>query len=202
MTERQTFIRADQELKKVIDQITNDQWDRQMPEDFPSFGERTYTLRDIITYHAYDEAWIPDMMAGKTMEEVGQDAFGGPFDNDLLSDRPQENYGKLSEKAIAAVKNLPEDELDSRTVHYTYGDYPAREALWHAILFRAMRAHDLARVIGANSDLPADLVQAVWDIVEPRAQEWREMGVFGPEVELPDDAPLQDRLLALTGRRP
>lgn len=127
-----------------------------------------------LTYHAYDEAWIPAMMAGKTMEDVGKDTFGEPFDNDLLGDNPQENYGELSEKAIEAVKNIPEDELDSCTVHYTYGDYPAREALWHAIMFRAMRVHDLADVIGVNSDLPGDLVQAVWDIVEPRADEWRE----------------------------
>ena len=104
--------------------------------------------------------------------------------------------------SIRAVQDLDESELDNRTVHYSYGDYTAREALWHAILFRAMRAHDIAKAIGIDSDLPDDLVQAVWEIVEPHADEWRQIGVFGPEVEVPDDAPLQDRLLGLTGRRP
>ena len=38
--------------------------------------------------------------------------------------------------------------------------------------------------------------------LSPVAEEWRAIGVFGPKVDVPDDAPLQDRLLALTGRQP
>ena len=203
MTELATFIAADEALTKVVQQIKDDQWDMEMPKDFPTGDpSRTYTLRTIMVYHAYDEAWIPAMLAGKTMKEVGEDAFGGPYDNTLLGDTPKENYAKLSAKAIQAVRDFPADELDSRKVHYSYGDFSARQALWHAILFRALRAHDIAKVLGLNSQLPEDLVQAVWDIVTPHAEEWRAMGIFGPKVEVSDAAPLQDRLLGLTGRNP
>ena len=65
-----------------------------------------------------------------------------------------------------------------------------------------MRAHDIAKVIGVDPDLPAALVQGIWDEVSPHAEEWRTIGVFPPAVPVPDDAPLLDRLLGLTGRDP
>lgn len=202
MTEQETFIRADQELRKAIDQIKDEQWDMPLPEDFPTNGDEKYTMRQILTYQAYDEAWIPDIMAGKSVSEVGENAFGGRFDNTLLGENPAADFGKLVDKAIAAVEAIEESDLDTRTVHYSYGDFPLREALWHAIVFRAMRAHDVAKAIGIDSDLPDDLVQAVWEIVEPHAEEWRAQGVFGPKIEVADDAKLQDRLLGITGRKP
>jgi len=45
-------------------------------------------------------------------------------------------------------------------------------------------------------------VQGLWDEIAPDAEQWRQMGVFGPAITVPETAPLQDRLLGLTGRRP
>lgn len=202
MNEIETFVRADRTLQGVVDQVGDDQWDMRPPADFPTAGDREYTLREILAYQAYDEAWIPTMMAGTTIDDAGADRFGDPIDNDLLGDDPKARFAELVQASVDAVEALDESDLDDRTVHYTYGDYPAREALWHAIGFRVMRAHDIAKAIGVDRDLPDDLVRATWDIIEPNAEEWREMGVFGPAVEVPDDAPLQDRLLGLTGRHP
>jgi uncharacterized protein (TIGR03086 family) len=202
MNEIETFVRSDQALLAVVDQIRDEQWNETLSDDFFTADDGTYTLREVLDYHAYDEAWIPTMMAGTSMEVAGADTFGDPYDNDLLGDRPKERFGELVQLSIDAVQRLDEAALDERTVHYSYGDYPVREALWHAILFRTTRAHDVAKAIGVDSDLPGDLVQAAWDIVEPNAEEWRQMGVFGPEVDVPVDAPLQDRLLGLTGRQP
>lgn len=202
MNEIETFVRADRTLEGVVDRIGDDQWDMQPPEDFPTAGDHSYTLRQILDYQAYDEAWIPTMMSGATIDEAGAEKFGDPVDNHLLGDAPKYRYAELVQQAVDAVQSLDESDLDERAVHYSYGDYPAREALWHAILFRVMRAHDIARAIGVDSDLPDDLIQATWDIVEPHAEQWRQMGVFGPAVEVAADAPLQDRLLGLTGRQP
>ena len=68
--------------------------------------------------------------------------------------------------------------------------------------FRGSRVYDIARFIGADTTMPADLVQGLWDVLSPQAEEWRKLGVFGPAVKVPDDAPLQNRLLALMGRDP
>lgn len=82
------------------------------------------------------------------------------------------------------------------------GDFPAREYLWQVNSFRGLRAHDIAELIGADSGLPDALVQGRWDEIEPHAEQWRSLGVFAARVEVPDDAPLQARLLGLTGRQP
>lgn len=196
MTEPEVFILADQTLNGVVAKITEDQWEMAMPASFAmrSTGH-TPTLREIINYHAYDDAWVPDMLAGKTMDEAGRDKFDG----DLLGDDPKGNFAAIVERACAAAREI--DDLD-RVVHCSIGDFPAREYFWQINSFRGLRAHDIAKVIGADPNLPDELVQGLWDEISPHAEEWRAIGVFPSAVAVPDDAPLQDRLLGLTGRDP
>jgi len=158
-------------------------------------ADQTPTLREIVNYHAYDDAWVPDMLAGRTMEEAGKEKFDG----DLLGDDPKASFQAIVDKACAAAEAL--DDI-GRTVHTSFGDYPAREYFWQINGFRGLRAHDIAAVIGADTELPEELVQGLWDEISPNAEEWRSIGVFGAAVPVPDDASLQDRLLGLTGRQP
>ena len=87
MTIQQAFIASNRALKTVVDQINDEQWELTVPSDW-SRG-KTMTLREIINYHAYDDAWVPDVLAGKTKEEVGS-----KFDGDRLTDDPKGKYGK------------------------------------------------------------------------------------------------------------
>jgi uncharacterized protein (TIGR03086 family) len=196
MNEAEVFVLANRALNGVIARVRDDQWDMEMP---PSFARRhsdhAPTLREIVNYHAYDDAWVPDMLAGKTMEEAGKDKFNG----DLLGDDPRARFSELVDKACAAAEGLTDFD---RTVHCSFGDYPAREYLWQINGFRGLRAHDIAKVIGVESNLPDALVQGLWDEISPNAEEWRAIGVFPAAVPVPEDAPLLDRLLGLTGRDP
>ena len=192
MTEQDVFILADQALKAVVEQIRDDQWDLVVPDDMTR--KPGITLRELINYHAYDDAWVPDVLAGRTIDEVG-DKFAG----DLLGDHPKLNFASIVETAVLAVRVF--DDPD-RTVHLSYGDWPAREYLKHITSFRGLRTYDIAKLIGADTALPPDLVQGLWDEIAPSAEEWRKLGVYGPAVAVAEDAPLQDRLLGLTGRQP
>ena len=193
MSEQDVFVLADEALKKVVDEIRDDQWESRVPDDM-SPRQPGMTLRRIIDYHAYDDAWVPDVLAGRTIEEVG-----AKHDGDLLGDHPKLSFAVIVETAVTAVRDL--DDLD-KIVHLSYGDYPAREYLKHITSFRGLRAYDIAKFIGADTTLPGDLVQGLWDEIAPAAEEWRQMGVFGPAVGVSEEAPLQNRLLGLTGREP
>ena len=193
MNEKDVFILADEALKDVVDQIRDDQWDTRVPDDM-SPRQPGMTLRRIVNYHAYDDAWVPDVLAGRPIAEVGTG-----WDGDLLGDHPKLNFASIVETAVMTVRDF--DDLD-RTVHLSYGDYPAREYLTHITYFRGLRVYDIAKFIGADTTMPGDLVQGLWDEIAPAAEQWRQMGVFGAAVEVPQSAPLQDRLLGLTGRRP
>lgn len=196
MNEPEVFELAARTLNGVVAQIRDDQWAMAMPANFAMRQtDHTPTLREIINYHAYEDAWVPDMLAGKTMDEAGR----SKFDGDLLGQDPKERFAAFVEKACAAARELTDL---GRTVHCSFGDCSAREYLWQTNYFRGLRAHDIARVIGVDPRLPDELVQGLWDELSPRAEEWRAIGVFPPAVPVPDDAPLRERLLGLTGRDP
>ncbi len=197
MNEAEVFVLADRALAGVVARIRPDQWEMAMPPDFARRGEDgpPPTLRSIVNYHAYDDAWVPDMLAGRTMEEAGAEKFDG----DLLGDHPVESFEAIVAAACDAAAAVTDFDM---VAHLSFGDFTVREYLWQINSFRGLRAHDIAKVIGIDSDLPPELVQGIWDEVSPHAEEWRTIGVFPAAVPVPDDAPLLDRLLGLTGRDP
>jgi uncharacterized protein (TIGR03086 family) len=194
--EPQVFVLADTALNHVVSKIKDDQWSMTMPSSFQTRrSDHSPTLREIVNNHAYDDAWVPDMLAGRTMDEIGKEKFKG----DLLRDNPKGNFAALVEHACTAAREL--DDLD-RVVHLSFGDFKAREYFWQINMYRGLRAYEIAKVIGADFTLPNDLVQGMWDEINPHAEEWRKIGVFAAAVAVPHDAPLLDRLLGLTGRDP
>ena len=196
MDERTVFVLADRALQKVVEQINDDQWGMLMPHWFPrSAAQSDVTLREVINYHAYDDSWVPDMLAGKTMVDAGKTRFDG----DLLGLDPGAAFAVIADVACAAAEGL--DDLE-RTVHTSFGDYTAQQYLWQVTSFRGLRAHDIAKVIGVDATLSHELVQGLWEEIAPHAEEWRAIGVYGPAIEVAASATLQDRLLALTGREP
>jgi len=68
----------------------------------------------------------------------------------------------------------------------------------------ALHAWDLARAIGADETLDDAVVEAVWTALQPVGPLIGSSGVFGagPTGHVTGAAPLQARLLDLTGRRP
>lgn len=62
---------------------------------------------------------------------------------------------------------------------------------------------DLARAIGADEKLPQDAVEATMlGLERVPAEMMRGSNMFGPPLEVGDDASAQDKLLAFAGRRP
>jgi uncharacterized protein (TIGR03086 family) len=62
---------------------------------------------------------------------------------------------------------------------------------------------DLARATGQDEKLEPDLVDACTAMFLPdMPKRGRTAGLFGPAIDVGDDASAQDRLLAATGRRP
>jgi hypothetical protein len=78
MTEPDVFVLADRALARVVAQVRDDQWETVLPA---TFGTRHRpeppSLRTLVNHHAYDDAWVPDMLAGRTMADAGADTFDG-----------------------------------------------------------------------------------------------------------------------------
>ncbi|TFD63576.1 hypothetical protein [Cryobacterium ruanii] len=189
MKQRELFLQADAALRSVVDQITAAQLDLSAPAEW-SLKENP-TLRDILASHAEDEAWLPAVLEGKTIEEVG-DTYKG----DLLGGDPIRNYDRINE---ATTKVVMGDLDPDRVTHLSYGDYPLSEALQHTALYRAFQAWSIARHVGLDYSLPDVLVENLWEQIAPDIEMWRGFGVFPPEVPVPADATREVQLLGKAG---
>jgi hypothetical protein len=199
-TEPDLFVLADRSLEQVVQQIDDEQWDLAIPE-WISVGRVSrddLNLRKILNYHAYDDIWVPDVLAGRTMDEVGTDKWKN---EDLLGDDPKKNFSAIVDAAVVAAQRVTPEQLE-QTAHLSFGEFTVQHYFWQITQVRAFRAYEFAVLIGVDPTLPDELVRGVWDQLQPNVEQWRAIGVFGPEVEVPQNASLQDKLLGLTGRQP
>jgi hypothetical protein len=199
MDERELFVLANDTLADALGRVVAqrpDAWDEPLPASLATREGPPPTLRELVATHAFDDAWVPAMLAGRSTAEVGEDAFDGDLlgrEDPLAAFR---EIGRAADEAAVACADL------DAVVHTSFGDFPAREYLWQVIFFRGVRARDVPLALGVDATLPPALVEGMWEGLSARAEEWRGYGVFPPPVPVPDDAPLQDRLMGLVGRDP
>ncbi|HEY8913266.1 hypothetical protein [Lacisediminihabitans sp.] len=189
MNQQDLFLMSDAALRDVIDMIDHDQLSQPAPAEWSR--KPNATLRDIIAYHAYDEAWVSDVLAGRTAEEVGT-----RHDGDLLGDDPIASYDDINDAATEAVSR----DLDyDRIVHLSYGDFPLGDYLVHTSTYRAFQAWSIAHSLGLDFSLPEPLVDGLWEILGPQIGDFRAMGVFPPEVPVPAGSDREVQLLGKVG---
>ncbi|TFD46556.1 hypothetical protein E3T55_16970 [Cryobacterium frigoriphilum] len=199
MKQRELFLQADAALRSVIDRLTPEQLELPAPAEWTRV--KNPLLRDIIADHARDEAWVPAVLAGRTIEEVGEDFPTNLLGDEAPSDDPLgdyliDKYDRLNDIATVAMR---EDLDPERIVHLSYGDYPLREYLLHVSCYRAFQSWTIARLVGLDYEMPEELVENLWEQIVPRLDDWRAMGVFGPPVEVAAGADRETELLGLTG---
>jgi uncharacterized protein (TIGR03086 family) len=189
MTIQELFIMSNRALRNSVDLVEDDQWDLPMP---PGTSSKPTNLKDAVRFHTYDDAWVRDVLAGKSKDEVG-DVYESILDGENII----ATYDRYNEEAIQAVQNFSDLR---RIVHLSYGDFPARDYLQHIISFRAFRSYDVAKLIGANTTLSDEFIQALLEEFSPVIEGYRQMGVFPPAIEVSADASAQVKLLAMVGR--
>lgn len=150
-----------------------------------------WDVRALLNHMMNELAWEPDMLAGRTVAEVGtsheRDYTGG----DVVS--------RWEEYAFIAVERAKRADVDS-TVHLSYGDVPARHYLAELGSDMLVHAWDLGQGLQCSLIMDRDLAQAVYENSVPREAEFRSSGLFGPVVAVAEDADIQTKLLAFYGR--
>jgi hypothetical protein len=187
--EQRLFLASDAALREVIDQLKPADLDHAAPEEWTS--DKSSTLRGVLAAHTRDEAWVPDVIAGKTMDEVG-DAWKG----DLLGDDPIGNYDHYNDLATVAASRPIEDD---QVAHLSYGDFPVGTFFEHTSYYRGFQAPLIAKLVGIPFSMSDDLVDMLWSAVEPQIDQLRAIHVFGPPVQAPDGANRETLLLSMTG---
>src|SRR6266699_7116375 len=141
MTIKELFIMSNETEQKVVEQIADHQWELMMPE---KITRTPMSLMEVVRYHVWDSAWIPDGLAGNTIEEVG-DSHQHLLK--LTSEELKSNFARYNQRAIAAVRGFHDLH---RIVHLTYGAFPAREYLQQNVAARAFCSYDIDKLIDAG----------------------------------------------------
>ena len=153
-----------------------------------------WDVRALVNHVLGELLWIPPLLDGTTIAEVGD-----RFDGDMLGDDP---LGAWRLAAIEALAAASQPGAQDRTVHLSFGDFPGGEYLGQVTSDVIIHSWDLARAVGASDRLSAAAVEFVNDFLSPQIDGWRAAGAFGPAADTDPDADAQDRLLAQTGRSP
>ncbi|MCG3754670.1 TIGR03086 family protein [Amycolatopsis sp. Poz14] len=153
-----------------------------------------WSVRDLVNHLAVEQLWVPHLLAGATLDEVGT-----RYDGDVLGDDPLSVW----ERASAAAREawLSPGAL-RRTVHVSFGLVPAEEYGWQMTLDLAVHGWDLATALGRPNPVPDVLAGRLLDVLRPMIDDWQGLGLFDPPVAAGRNAAAPDRLVALLGRRP
>jgi uncharacterized protein (TIGR03086 family) len=185
-TSLELLPQAAEAFGRTVHQLPPDGWGRGTPCT-------EWTVRDLLNHLVYEHLWVPPLLAGQTIEEVG-DAFEG----DVLGEDPIAAWDAAIAASLAAWQAADPD----RPVHLSAGPTPVREYADQMLLDTVVHNWDLARGAGLDDTLDPGLVEAVLRYVTAHAAEistWT--SVFAAPVPAPDGADPQTRLLARLGRQ-
>jgi uncharacterized protein (TIGR03086 family) len=169
----------------VVEQVGADQWSLPTPCS-------EWDVRALVNHVLGEARWSAPLLAGSTIEEVGD-----RFDGDLLGADPLASWVAGREEA-AAASAAP--EVVERSVHLSFGLTPAEEYLRQLIADYLIHSWDLAVAIGADTRLDPELVDAVESWFVDRAAAYRAGGAVAAQVPTTAQDDPQRRLLGMFGR--
>jgi uncharacterized protein (TIGR03086 family) len=111
-----------------------------------------------------------------------------PNPPDLVDGDPAAEYEKARQATLNAFR-----KADANQAGMTMGI---------AFVDQVVHGTDLAKATGQDATIPADLAEAAFGMVNGRITDENRGKAFKPEIDVPDDARTQDKLLAYLGRKP
>lgn len=151
-----------------------------------------WNCQNLLNHMLYELSWVPDVLAGKTIAQVGT-----RYNGDLLGKNHIANWQNAANKAVAAVNKV---DL-GKTVHLSYSDVPASAYIAEIGTDLLIHAWDAAQSFSCSLIMQQDLARAIYHKILPRKKEYANSGLFGKPFNAPAGARLQTRLLAMLGRR-
>lgn len=171
----------------VVKQVRPQHWGSPTPDS-------EWNVRDLLAHMLYELSWVPDLVAGKTIEEVGD-----VYDTELSEDSGVDitiDWQTAADKADAAVAEADPDE----PAHLSYGEVTNDYYLQQQATDQLIHAWDLGKAIGVPVRFDTEAAQVIYDFIKPQQAELVQTGLFAAALPVPDSADLQTKLLGLLGR--
>ena len=152
-----------------------------------------WSVRDLVAHLCFEHLWAPDVLAGESM-----DAVGDRYDGDLLADDP---VGAWERAAAASGPAFAETAAHAGRVHTIFGWIAVAEYAEQMLLDLTVHEWDLARGAGLAEDLEPGNVERALTYARSHPVMLTGPGLFAPPVRTAGST-AREQLLLLLGRRP
>ena len=153
-----------------------------------------WTIRELLNHVIAGNWWAARLASGASIADVGTE-----LDGDQIGADPRSSYDASADAAARAFE-VPGALEASCAV--SYGPVPGSVYAGHRFIDVLIHGWDLAVASGQDTTLAPDLVEGAWQVLEPQMDMLRTSGMFGDDLEIPDDADAETRLLMTLGRHP
>jgi len=175
-----------QHTGRYVAGVNDGQWHDATPDE-------AWDVRTLVNHIVSGNFWVAPLVDGKTIDEVGD-----RYDGDILGDDPVEAYQRSAKEAAAAFNA---SGAMAAPCAVSYGPVPGEIYAGHRFIDVLIHGWDLAKATGQDATLPAGLVEAAFEVVEPQKDLLAASGMFGSNVNVAADADRQTRLLGELGRQ-
>lgn len=151
-----------------------------------------WDLKALLNHLTYEVLWVPELVAGKTIAEIGD-----KYDGNVLGEDAQGIWQTASSKALKAVEGANLNQI----AHLSYADVPVGHYVAEVGTDVFIHAWDVAQAIYSTLIFDPTIAQAIYDNNISRRQEMADSGAFGMPITIAADANIQTKLLALFGRK-
>jgi uncharacterized protein (TIGR03086 family) len=182
---RELYRRACERYGEHVHAIRDEQWSGATPCT-------EWDVRALVGHLITEVAWVPPLMGGRSVAEVGDELSG-----DLVGEDPAASWDRY---APASIEVVAEPGAMERTVRLTKREVSATDYVSEVFVDLLIHGWDLARAIGTDETLDPESVEIVYERMKPHESEMNSSGVFGSHVEAADGSDLQTQLLAVFGR--
>jgi uncharacterized protein (TIGR03086 family) len=187
------FLTMQDEFGARVGAVRPEQWSGDTPDT-------EWDVAALVAHLVTEHRWIDPLMRGLDLDAAALEidsarSFAG---DDGLGATYVQAWGEAASRAAAAF-SAP-GALD-RSVSLARGETTATSYLRELIFDLTVHSWDLGTAIGYPGELPADVVQVVWEETRD-VGDLSASGMYDRPVAVPVDAPVLDRLIAMTGRDP
>jgi uncharacterized protein (TIGR03086 family) len=175
-----------QHTGRYVAGVKDGQWRDATPDE-------EWDVRTLVNHVVSGNLWVTPLVEGKTIAEVGD-----RYDGDVLGDDPSAAYQQSATEAASAFNAGGAMQAPCAV---SYGPVPGEIYAGHRFLDVLIHGWDLAKATGQDTKLPADLVEACFEVVEPQKDLLAASGMFGSGIKVPAGADRQTQLLAELGRQ-
>jgi uncharacterized protein (TIGR03086 family) len=183
------FNRGLGEFGARVHRVGADQWTASTPCS-------EWDVRKLVDHVVDEQVWAPPLMAGHELEPAA--AIVESAKRALGDDR----VAAWDVAALASSRAFGEPGALDRPVALSRGATPATDYLHEMVFDLVLHSWDLGTAIGVTDPLPDELVQFGLAAADQMGGDLSFTGAFAAPLPVSDDASAEERLVAVSGRRP